>query len=290
MFPPARVRLVAESCTTIPAGALADSATAEVNPLPGVILIVPVPDMPGASVMLAGDAANANAVGDTTATEMVAAPVTPPLVPVTLIEYTPGAAELPAAIDTVLAPDPSAGIVDGANPTVTPAGVPAAVKTTAPLNPVATALVSVTGVLDPCCTVIAAELAVSVNAGTIVRFTVPADVNPPPAAVTVMVAVPGAADAATPTVNTLDPDPGAARLAGAMVAVTPAGAPLTVSVTAFENPPATVMFAVEVPLDPCRTVRDGTVICALTEGAAVIAASPQYVTRLPAFAVPTPVA
>jgi hypothetical protein len=288
-LPPPRGTLAEENCTAIPAGALVASVTLEVNPLPGVIFMVLVPDVPGASVTLAGDAASVNDDADTTATEMIAVPVKLPLVPVTVIEYNPGAAELLAATASVLVPDPGAEIVDGVNPTVTPAGKAPAFNTTAPLNPLAMALVNATGVLDPCCTVIAARFVVSVNAGAIVKLTVPADVTPPPVAVTVMVAVRAAAVAPTVMVNTPDPDPGAERLAGASTAVTPAGAPVTVSWTAFENPPATVIFAVDVPLAPCRTVSDGTDIDTFIDGGTVIAASPQYVTRLLAFTVPTPV-
>ena len=51
-------------------------------------------------------------------------------------------------------------------------------------------------------------------------------------AVTVMVATPGAAVGPAWSVNKLDPDPGAEKLLDANVAVTPAGAPLTASVTA----------------------------------------------------------
>lgn len=174
-----------------------------------------------------------------------------------------------------LQPDPGAEIAAGVNPSVTPAGIPLAVKATAPLYPVAMALVSVRGVLAPCWTVTAAKFVASVNAGTMVKFTVPADVNPPPVAVTVMVAVPGVADAPAAMVNTSDPDPGAERLADASVAVTPAGAPVTASETALENPPATVRFAVDVPLAPWRMVNDGTVIAALMDGGTVTTASPQ---------------
>ena len=229
---------------------LAESATAAVNPLPGVIFIELVPDASGASVTLAGVANSVNEDGDPTVTETTAVAVKLPLVPVTVIEYTPTAAALLAAIASVLTPDPGAEMVDGVNPTVTPVGNALVVNATAPLNPVAIALVSVTGVLDPCCTATAARFAVSVIAGTIAKFTAPADVNPPPVAVIMSVAVPGTAAAATVMVNTLDPDPGVKKLDDASVAVTPAGAPVTTSVTALENPPATEIFAVDVALAP----------------------------------------
>ena len=259
----------------IPAGALAESVTAEVNPLPGVIFIVLVPDVPGASVTLAGVATNVKEDGDPTVTETTAVAFRLPLVPVTVIEYTPTEAEVLAAIASVLTPDPGAEMVDGVNPTVTPVGNALVVNTTAPLNPAAIALVSVTGVLAPCCTETAAKFVVNVNAGTIVKLTVLADVSPPPVAVTIICAVPGTAAAPTVMVNTLDPDPGATKLDDASIAVTPAGAPVTASVTGLENPPATVTFAVDVPLAPCRNVIDGTVITAIIEGGTVITASPQ---------------
>jgi hypothetical protein len=140
-----------ESCTVIPTGnAPAASVTFEANPLPGVIVIAVVPNAPGATVMLDGAALSANDDGADTDTVSVVVLVNPPLVPVTRIEYVPAVAELLAPIVSALVPAPGDGIVEGANATGTPAGIPDAVKTTAPLNPFATALVSITGELVPC--------------------------------------------------------------------------------------------------------------------------------------------
>lgn len=186
-------------------------------------------------------------------------------------------------------PDPGAEIVDGVNPMVTPAGA-TAVRTTAPLKPPAIAVVTVTGELAPCNTVTPPRFAVSVNAATIVTLTLVVVVIPPPAAVTVIVEVPGAAVALAAMVNTLDPDPGADRLVDAKVAVTPAGAPLTASVTAWLNPPATVIVAVDVPLPPCRTVNAPADIAALIDAGTVTTASRQKFTRSLAFTDPRPVA
>src|ERR1700727_2631474 len=91
-------------------------------------------------------------------------------------------------------------------------------------------------------------------------------------------------------VKTREPVPGAAKLVDARVAVTPAGAPDTARVTALENPPATVIATVEVPLPPCRTVKDGTDIAAVIDAEAVTFASCQKFTRSLAFTVPKPVA
>lgn len=190
----------------------------------------------------------------------------------------------------MLVPDPGAEIVDGVNPIVTPAGKPVAVNATAPLNPLAIADIKVSGALALCCTVTAAALVDKVNAAATVRFTLVVDVSPPPVAVTVRVEVPGATVAPTARVNTLDPDPGAVKLVDANVAVTPAGAPLTASVTAWLNPPATPIVAVDVPLAPCRTVTDPADIAALIDAGTVTTASFQKFTRSFAFTVPSPVA
>jgi hypothetical protein len=189
----------------------------------------------------------------------------------------------------VLVPDPGAAIVDGVNPTVTPAGS-VAVRTTAPLNPLAIVFVNVTGALAPCCTLAASTFAVNTNGAVTVKLTLVVDVSPPPVAVTVIVDVPIAAVAPTAMVNTLDPAPGAARLFDANVAVTPAAAPLTVSVTAPLNPPATLIVAVEAPLPPCRTVTAPADIAAFIDAATTTVASCQKFTRSLPFTDPSPVA
>jgi hypothetical protein len=189
----------------------------------------------------------------------------------------------------VLVPEPGAEIVDGVNPTETPAGE-TAVRTTAPLNPLAIADAKVNGTLDPCCTITPPGFVVSVNAGTIVKLTFALDVIPPPVALTVIVAVPGRAVAPTAIVNRLDPDPGADKLVDARVAVTPAGAPVTANVTALLNPPATLIVAVDVPLSPCRTVTALTDIAAVIDAGVLTVASCQKLTRSFAFTEPSPVA
>ena len=74
--------------------------------------------------------------------------------------------------------------------------------------------------------------------------------TPPPVAVMVSVEVPAAAEEAADRVKVLLPLPGEAMLAGAKVAVRPAGSPLTDNVTAELNPvPAAVVIVsgVEAP-------------------------------------------
>jgi hypothetical protein len=108
---------------------------------------------------------------------------------------------------------------------------------------------------------------VSANAGTIVTTTLAVDVRPPPVAVTVRVAVPAIAAVPAAMVNTLEPDPGAAKPPDASVAVTPAGAPLTESVTALLNPPATTTFAADAALPPCPMVKAPADMDTFIEGA-----------------------
>lgn len=266
--------LADESERVMPEGSVpVASVTLDANPAPGVMVMVAVPDAPCATVTLDGAADNVKEGVTVTAT--VVELVRLPLAAVILIEYTPAAAVLVAATVSALLPDPGAAIVDGENATVTPLGCPLAVSTTALLNPLATAVDSVAPALDPCATLTPATFAVTVKAATIVSFTVAVDVMLPPVAVIVIVAVPGTAAAPAAMVSTLDPDPGAAKLADASVAVTPVGTPLTASLTAPLNPPARLTAAVDVPLPPSRTVNEVADIARLIEGVAVVAASPQ---------------
>ena len=54
----------------------------------------------------------------------------------------------------------------------------------------------------------------------------------------------------------LEPEPGAAKLAGVGIAVTPEGKPTTVSATAALNPPATVTVACTDPAPPCAILTE----------------------------------
>lgn len=86
VFPPPRARLAAENCAVIPGGIpLAENVTVDAKPAPGVRLMTLVPDIPGASVTLAGDSVSVNDEGEVTATETTAVPVKIPLVPVNVI-------------------------------------------------------------------------------------------------------------------------------------------------------------------------------------------------------------
>jgi hypothetical protein len=155
---PPRLMLLEENCTVIPVGSeRVESATFAVKPLPAATVIVVAAELPGATPTLDGAAVNVNdAPGLTvTVTGMTILLIRLPLVPVMVIDSDAATAALLAETVTTLEPDPGAAIVDGANPTVTPAGsalppLKSAVRTTAPLKLFAPVLVNVNGVLAPC--------------------------------------------------------------------------------------------------------------------------------------------
>jgi hypothetical protein len=150
--------LLEENCTVIPAGREpVESTTLAVKLLPGVTVIVVEAELPGATDTLDGPAVKVNdAPGfPVTVTGMTTVLVRLPLVPLMVIESDAATAALLAETVTRLVPDPGAAIVDGANPTVTPAGnapppVKEAVRTTAPLKLFALVLVNVNVALAPC--------------------------------------------------------------------------------------------------------------------------------------------
>jgi hypothetical protein len=281
-----------ENCTEIPDGSEPVArATLEVNPLPGFNVMVDVADEPGTVEMLAGDGLIVNATttaAAATVTEIFVVFVTLPLVPLTVIEYVPGPTELLAAIDRVLVPEPGAAIVAGVNPTVTPLGV-VADSAMAPLKPPVIVLINVTGALAPAWTLTLLEFVDSVNGWTTVRPTFELDVSPPPLAVTVIVDELGSAEGLAVIVNRLDPDPGAERFGEVSVAVTPAGTPLSESVTALLKPPATVTVAFDEALVPCKIVNDPADIVMFIDGVRLTAPSVQKLTRSLAFTEPSPV-
>ncbi len=88
-----------------------------------------------------------------------------------------------------------------------------------------------------------------------VSDTVDECVLPPPVPVTVIVAEPVFAVALAVIVIVDVPEPGAAMLAGEKLAVTPEGRPLAESEIEELKPPEMVVVIVEVPDEPCVTVR-----------------------------------
>ena len=90
-----------------------------------------------------------------------------------------------------------------------------------------------------------------------------------PVPVTVIVELPGAADAATLTV--IVDDPPAVTDDGLKLTVTPVGRPLALSATVCAEPPVTAVKIVDVPPDPCATLRLlGFVVSEKSDGAATL--------------------
>ena len=82
MILPPLLRLLEDNCTVTPAGIpLAASTALELNPFPGVMVIIVAADVPGPAEMLAGDAFTVNVVGEDTVSMNVVELETLPLVP-----------------------------------------------------------------------------------------------------------------------------------------------------------------------------------------------------------------
>lgn len=168
----------------------------------------------------------------------------------------PGAvAPVVAIVSVLLVAAESTGFAE--NVPVTPAGGASKASVTSPAKPPVRATVSVVLPLAPATTLSAAGVADTVTAGVAAAVNVSANeevwvVTPGPAALTVTVLLPAVAELATARLSVLMVDP-AAIVAGVKVGVTPAGSPLTVSVTASVKPFERVIVMGTVP-DPPTTI------------------------------------
>lgn len=104
----------------------------------------------------------------------------------------------------------------------------------------------------------------------IVKLTGAVAANPLPVAVGVTVYVPALADELAVSVTVKVPLPGAGRLDGDSVAVTPAGSPATVSATAELNGPPTVAVSFNDVVDPIFRIAVGALAATASVGAGVI--------------------
>jgi hypothetical protein len=260
--------LAGANWTLTPAGnEPATSETADLKPYKGTAVICVDPEPPGAKVRLEGPALRLNVGGGVTVNARVIASLTPP-VAVIVSEYVPATALAPALNVSTLAPEPGAAMVAGRNAALIPAGRFPADSATAELKPVPPCVVSVTAPAEPAATVSDGALAVKENTGRTCTLTCVVFVWLPPVAVTVNVYVAGATLDATEIVKTLEPDPGADKLAGANAGVIPVGAPVTVSATAALNPPLTVADTGIDPLPPCAICAEAGVAATFRTGAA----------------------
>jgi len=149
-------------------------------------------------------------------------------------------------------------VVTGEKLTVTPAGIPLTVRVTGALNPPVSVSVMPTAMLDPRATVADVTLSLRVKLGGRVTDSrmVTDSVTLPPFAVMVIVWFPTSALGLALKVKTLVPEPGAARLDGEKLAVTPLGTPLAVIATVELNAAAPVTVKVTVADVPCMMLAE----------------------------------
>jgi hypothetical protein len=175
---------------------------------------------------------------------------------------------------------------------VTPLGRPLALNVTLALNPVAALTIRFTAAVAPSATLTDDAPALKVKAGGAVTVTTSAVVAlmPPPAAVMVTVWLTRLAAVVAEKANTLEPEPGAAKLAGEKLAETPLGRPVALSVTGALNPfaPATLKFTAA--FAPCARLTDGAdALIAIVGGGTTVTANGSVLVSAPLFAVTTSV-
>jgi len=96
---------------------------------------------------------------------------------------------------------------------------------------------------------------VNVPGGATIKVILAVCVTPLPDALTVTVYVPGVTVEGTVRVSVESPEPGAGKVRGLKLAVTPVGRLEADNVIAASNPPVRTAATVVIPLAPCCTVR-----------------------------------
>lgn len=250
---------------------LTDSVTADLKPLTPAVDTVTGIDPPRATITFVPPSVSVN-VGPITVRLRASVLVTPPPVACTVSENVPPTAVAAAVSVSVLLPVPGEAMLVGANLAVTPVGSPVTENAIAALNPFIPVAFNTTLAGLPAVTVAFAESAVSANVGTItVKLIVCVLVTPPPVPFNVNVEAPPTTAAVAFSVSVLLPLP-AAILAGAKLAVTPAGSPLTDKATADLNPAtgaAETVTVVELPAVTVALVAPGV---SVKPGAATVKA------------------
>jgi hypothetical protein len=170
-----------------------------------------------------------------------------PEVPVMVMVDDPGAAELLAMRVSVLVP----GALEGFMEALTPEGRPDAAKVTLPLKPFCGVMVMVLVTEPPGVTLTLEGVAERANAGAplIVNVSRAVLVSVPEVPVMVMVDIDAAAELLARKVNVLV----VIALAGLNEAVTPAGNPAIVRLTALAKPCCALTVMVATPLAPVAT-------------------------------------
>jgi hypothetical protein len=158
----------------------ADSVIAELKPPETAVVMVAVPDAFLATVSVVGEAEMVKlaAGGAVIVSETVVVCVSPPPVPVIVMLYVPVAA-LEATVNVAVeVPEPGEAMDAGLKPTVTPAGIPEAVRAMAELNAPEIAVLMVEVPLLPWTTETAVGEAEIVKAGIGVEDPVSAVISP----------------------------------------------------------------------------------------------------------------
>jgi len=174
---------------------------------------------------------------------------------VTVIVYVPDAVAAPT--DTVSVEEPPAVTDAGLKLADAPNGRPLALRLTDCAAPLVIAVEIVEVPLEPWATLRAFGLALIEKSFTTAAVTVSVTESPcvtlVPVAVTSIVYVPGAAEVGTDTV--IVDEPPAVTDEGLKVSVGPVGNTFALKLTVCADPFVTVVEIVELPLDPCTTLR-----------------------------------
>lgn len=252
---PGDAMLVGTKFAVIPAGSpLTESAIADLNPFTAAPVTITGVDPLRATTTLAPPNVSVK-VGPITVRPNVCVFVTPPPVAVTTGEYVLPRVVAAAVRVSVLPPLPGIARLAGENFAVTPPGSPLTENVIADLNSFAPVVFSPNVVELPAVTVALVDDAVNVNVGTItVRLIVCVLLTPVPVPFIVTVETLPTALAPAVSVMALAPVPGEAMLAGANVAVTPAGSPLADNAIAERYPLIVAVETVIVTGVPAATV------------------------------------
>jgi hypothetical protein len=233
------------------------NVTVLAKPFCGVNVRVLLPVAPCAMLRAVGEPDNVNVGGGAMVSAIATLLVRVPDVPAIVTVAVAAAAALAAVKVTTLV----WLVVMAPKVAVTPDGRPEAASATVPLKPFSAVIAIVLAPLAPGLRLTLAGVAETVKLGGAVTVIVIVAllVAVPAAPVTVRVAVPGAALAATLNVSVL------VRVvaAGLNVAVTPAGRPVTEKMTVPVKVVCGVTVIVLVPLPPCGTLRlagDGAIV------------------------------
>lgn len=251
--------------TVTPAGTpLAARVTAPVNPADDVTEMVTLTLPPGTMV---DDARFAEIVNGSAV--IVSATVVDFVTPPEVMEKVRVLGPIAAVPDATRITGSEPACVDGIDAAVTPLGKPETVIEVAEANAPAGVTVSTICPLPACGKLSAAGAMENENPGTVTeRASGAVWISPPPVAVTLSVYEPAVMPAAALSVRVLDPEPGAAMLAGEKLAVSPAGSPTTESATPELKPPPTVVVTLTWVLDPAATAA-GEETVKLSEGTGV---------------------